>query len=139
MIDLCRKAGIPEPEFEQRGAQFVLTIRRKERPRQEPPTQSADPVIRLLFALQQGELSAGELRATLKIKHRPTFRANYLHPALEARFIKYTIPGKPNSRLQKYRLTPKGAGYLKARGGEKAGTGGKNVERGNAGHNSSRR
>ena len=30
MIDLCRKTGIPEPELEQRGARFVLTIRRKE-------------------------------------------------------------------------------------------------------------
>jgi predicted HTH transcriptional regulator len=48
MIVLCRKAGIPEPEFEQRGAQFVLTIRRKKRVPSESatqsPTQSAGPV-----------------------------------------------------------------------------------------------
>jgi hypothetical protein len=46
--------------------------------------------------------------ARLKLAHRPTFRANYLDPALAAGLIERTIPGKPNSRLQKYRLTAKG-------------------------------
>jgi len=56
------------------------------------------------------------LRAILKIKHRPTFRKNYLHPALSEKLIEYTIPEKPNNRLQKYRLTKKGAEYLKKQG-----------------------
>ncbi len=43
-----------------------------------------------------------------KLSHRPAFRANYLHPALAAELIELTIPDKPNSRLQKYRLTEKG-------------------------------
>jgi hypothetical protein len=44
----------------------------------------------------------------LKLSHRPTFRANYLNPALSAGLIERTIPDKPNSRLQKYRVTTKG-------------------------------
>jgi ATP-dependent DNA helicase RecG len=32
-----------------------------------------------------------------------------LKPALKAGFIEMTIPEKPNSRLQKYRLTKKGS------------------------------
>lgn len=48
----------------------------------------------------------------LKLVHRPTFRANYLTPALNAKFIERTIPDKPNSRLQKYRLTDKGRARL---------------------------
>lgn len=32
---------------------------------------------------------------------------------LAERSIEYTIPSKPNSRLQKYRLTDSGAAYLK--------------------------
>lgn len=57
---------------------------------QEPtqsPTQSDDPVHRLLAVLQKGELSSSQLRDALGIKHRPTFRQNYLHRALEAGFI----------------------------------------------------
>jgi hypothetical protein len=44
----------------------------------------------------------------LGLSHRPTFRKNYLQPALNARLITRTIPGTPNSRLQKYHRTDKG-------------------------------
>jgi hypothetical protein len=44
----------------------------------------------------------------LKLSHRPTFRANYLQPAIAAGLLEYTLPEKPQSRLQKYRLTAKG-------------------------------
>ena len=73
----------------------------------QSPTQSGDPVERLLQALASGEKSSGELRQILGVKHRPTFRDNYLHPALQQGFIEMTCPDKPNSRLQKYRLTAK--------------------------------
>lgn len=78
----------------------------------QSPTRSDDPVERLLPLLQGGELSSGQFRKALGIKHRPTFRRNYLHPALEAGFIEYTIPDKPNSRLQKYRLTNEGQSFI---------------------------
>jgi Fic family protein len=67
-----------------------------------------DQVKSLLKALQSKPLSASECMARLKLSHRPTFRANYLHPALEQGLIERTIRDKPNSRLQKYRLTAKG-------------------------------
>ena len=71
------------------------------------------------MALQRDELSSGQLREPLAVKHRPTFRQNYLHPALKPGFIEYTIPGKPNSRLQKRQLTEKGRQSLsKAEGGK---------------------
>lgn len=72
-------------------------------------TQSNEQVARLLHALASGEtLSATTLRERLGIRHRPTFRQNYLDPALAAGLIAYTVPDKPASRLQKYRLTPTG-------------------------------
>lgn len=70
--------------------------------------QVSDQVAALLRVLKTKPLSATECMSYFKLSHRPTFRANYLNPALAAGFIELTIPEKPNSRLQKYRLTERG-------------------------------
>jgi hypothetical protein len=67
-----------------------------------------DPVVRLLQVLVDGALAPSEIQRVLGIKHRPTFRANYLHPALAAGWVEMTVPDKPTSRLQRYRLTAAG-------------------------------
>lgn len=36
---------------------------------------------------------------------------------LDKRLIEYTLPEKPNSRLQKYRLTETGRAWLKSQSG----------------------
>lgn len=79
-------------------------------------TQSADPVIRLLQILEQSEKSSGELRDAPTLSHRPTFRNNFLHPALERDLIELALPDKPTSSKQKYRLTVKGRAYLQQEG-----------------------
>ena len=66
-----------------------------------------------MLALSQGEMAPSTLWERLGLKHRPTFRENYLRPALEQSLIEPTIPEKPTSRLQKYRLTAKGQALLK--------------------------
>lgn len=76
------------------------------------PTQSYNQIQRLLLALKDGEKSPAELRRILNIKHRPTFRNNYLHPALNSELIEMTIPTKPSSPNQKYRLTAKGKDFI---------------------------
>jgi len=65
--------------------------------------QVTDQVKRLLDVLCTSALSAVELMSLLDLKHRPTFRQNYLHPALEQRLIEMTLPDTPNSRNQRYR------------------------------------
>jgi hypothetical protein len=57
-------------------------------------------VQKLLEVLDGEELSATELVERLGLSHRPTFRRNYLNPALEEEFIEMTIPEKPKSRNQ---------------------------------------
>lgn len=79
----------------------------------QSPTQSSDPVERLLIALGSGSLSSGALRDRLQLSHRQSFRELYLHPALQRGLIEMTIPDKPSSRLQQYRLTPTGRRLLK--------------------------
>lgn len=73
---------------------------------------NTDPVGRLARQLARGPLSPSELQKRLGLKHRPTFRANYLHPALKHGVIEPTLPDKPRSRLQRYRLTPAGQRLL---------------------------
>lgn len=65
--------------------------------------QDKSPVRRLISALGDDMLSAAEIMERLGLSHRPTFRKNYLNPALEQNLIERTIPDKPNSRNQKYK------------------------------------
>jgi predicted HTH transcriptional regulator len=128
----AEELGLPQPEIIEIGmrVRFIVYLAESiavpteshltkneadNQPTQSPtqsPTQLNNPIQKLLLSLQDGEKSASELRNILNIKHRPTFRDNYLHPALDAEFIEMTIPEKPTSRLQKYRLTPKGRNFL---------------------------
>ena len=65
-----------------------------------------------LKALEDKDMSTSELMEHMGLKHRASFRENYLHPALEHGYIQRTIPDKPSSRKQKYRLTDKGRRLL---------------------------
>jgi len=49
-----------------------------------------------------------QLMSRLTLKHRPTFRKNYLRPALDAGWITMTQPNSPNSPTQRYGLTLEG-------------------------------
>ena len=66
-------------------------------------------VSRLLKALSvKGDLGNAEIRKEFGLKDRTHLRKFYIEPALDAGLIEYTIPDKPTSRLQKYRLTSQG-------------------------------
>lgn len=71
-----------------------------------------DPVISLLKLLAGHEYASSEMRSLFGVSHRDTFRKNYIHPALMLGLIAQTIPERPNSRLQKYKLTASGKHYL---------------------------
>ena len=65
--------------------------------------QGTDQVKAMLNCMGNEELSATQLMKRLGLSHRPTFRKNYLHPALNSGLIEMTIPDKPTSRNQRYR------------------------------------
>jgi len=52
----------------------------------------------------KGEMSRTEIQQALGLRDRKSFHDRYLKPALQAGVIEMTLPDKPNSRLQKYRL-----------------------------------
>ena len=117
MIRRCKKAGLPEPEIRLDGGFWVLTIRRNQF---DSGTQSGAQVtgqvtgqVSQLLRVAQGEQSSKELMEALSLAGRDNFEKLYLRPALEAGLVEMTIPDKPNSRLQKYRLTAKGRKQLK--------------------------
>ena len=53
-------------------------------------------------------MTARDLRAALRLSDEKHFRTQYLLPAMRAGLIEMTIPDKPRSRLQRYRLTAAG-------------------------------
>ncbi len=70
--------------------------------------QVTDQVTRLLAGLRDGPKSATQLMAALGLSHRPTFRKNYIRPALSTGLVEMTLPESPTARSQKYRLTTRG-------------------------------
>ncbi|TVR76539.1 MAG: hypothetical protein EA412_13350 [Chitinophagaceae bacterium] len=66
-----------------------------------------------LILIIEHAFSRENLQDKLKIKNRDYFRKAYINDALKSGYIEMTIPDKPNSRLQKYRLTEKGKALQK--------------------------
>ncbi|MGD9975725.1 MAG: Fic family protein [Desulfatirhabdiaceae bacterium] len=72
-----------------------------------PSEQVTGEVLKLICAMT-GELKRTEIQKKLGLKHEDHFREAYLLPSLNTGLIEMTIPGKPKSSKQKYRLTDKG-------------------------------
>ena len=64
--------------------------------------------VQRLLAVLVGEMKRTDIQEALALRHEDYFREAYLIPALTAGIIEMTIPGKPTSSKQKYRLTRKG-------------------------------
>ena len=119
MLSECRKANLPEPEYIM-DADSVRLIFRYE-PIHRPSTDQAptkhrpstDQVFALIKILENKELSVKEIMEELGLNHRPTFRTNYLHPALNEGYVVPLYPEQPSHPKQKYHLTAKGLDLLK--------------------------
>ena len=78
----------------------------------------SNPKIRLLIQVLEQEHNNAELLKLIQIKNRDDLRIRFINPLLEAEIIERTIPDKPNSQHQTYRLTEKGRALLKELGQE---------------------
>ena len=75
--------------------------------------REVSPEVRLLSGFA-GKMNRQQLKTALGLKDDEHFRKAYLLPALEAGLIERTIPDKPRSSRQKYRLTHKGRERIKS-------------------------
>ena len=58
-------------------------------------------------------MTRGEIQERLGLKDEKHFRENYQQVGVKLGLIEMTIPDKPRSSKQKYRLTDKGRAFLK--------------------------
>ena len=65
-------------------------------------------ILQLVKALGNNELTVKEMLALVGLKHRETFLANYLNPAIKEGFVRLLYPDSPRHPRQKYLLTVKG-------------------------------
>lgn len=115
--------GCPEPTFEANGFVTVTfrpnpevrAVTGEERPTGEVTDQVTEEVAAVVRLLQAsaGDVTRQHLQEALGLKHLVHFRTAYLQPALRAGLIAMTIPDKPRSSRQRYRLTPAGRRYLR--------------------------
>ena len=71
-------------------------------------TPQVTPQVEELIKVLEGEQNRLELQEKLGLSDRKHFRETYLNPAIDAGLIEMTIPDKPTSSKQKYRLTESG-------------------------------
>ena len=88
--------------------EIILEAIRESRTTDQESDQVRDQVVRLLARLPNGPKTATELMADFGLSHRPTFRNNYIRPALSAELVEMTRPESPTAKNQRYRLTARG-------------------------------
>lgn len=106
----CTDYGLPLPQWSEREQGVTLTlfgIPETTGGTTEIAGETTPEMKRMLRAFA-GDMARRELQAILKLKDDEHFRSAYLKPAIEQDLISLTIPEKPSSSKQKYRLTKKG-------------------------------
>ena len=110
------------PEFGENPANPVRVVRRDPHSDVEAEqvtgevtgevTEEVTGEVTRLLRVISGDLKRIEIQRRLGLKHEDHFREAYLLPSLRMGLIEMTVPDKPNSRLQKYRLTARGQQWL---------------------------
>ena len=129
IIEACREQGVEEPTWRWDGAFIYVTFKRPTKynasTTQIPNEQENEPlnhrsttaqpplnyrpstvqVQKLIRSMNDGYMTMSELMECVGLKHRTTFRENYLFPAIKEGAIRLLYPDVPNHPKQKYSLT----------------------------------
>lgn len=126
MIEECKKANLPEPEFQITEDEVKIIFRRRAvgqvagqvtgqvtgQVAGQVAGQPIGQVLSLIRCIGNQTLSAKEIMVELSLKGRANFLKSYLYPAIQDKFVEQTHPEQANHPNQKYRLTDKGKGLL---------------------------
>ncbi|MBP8988705.1 MAG: transcriptional regulator, partial [Clostridia bacterium] len=128
IVDECKKAGLPEPEFREQFGGLSVHFRKAEKAQEaqvgaqlkaQSGARSQAQSERILFILSRSEASARELLSELGLKSKTGYLKRDIKRLMDESLIEYTIPDNPISRLQKYRLTDKGRRLVAKMKGDK--------------------
>ena len=122
MISQCAQAGLPTPEFRQDGGQFIQTLWRPKGATDvvevtaagtKPGTKSGPSrdQVKILAKASTGA-ALTELMTVAERTNRTKFRDQVIQPLMDQGLLEMTLPDKPTSSQQKYRLTEQGAAWL---------------------------
>ena len=134
IIDACREANLPEPEYNQNASFVWVTFKRSTiqpsnhipptPPPAKTPTTPTTPTTSkrgdaklkrlktLLAAIGENGANLKVLMEAMQRKDRKGFVSTYITPNIEAGYIAMLYPETPNHPMQSYYLTNKGRGAL---------------------------
>ena len=131
VLATCKEYGCPTPQWVFDGSVLSMTMKYKKAESESEDKNDRldkisdqdtvmDEIVRdvsqMLLSVAksgQGELGIVTLMETAKKTSKRQYRRDILVPALESGLIERTIPDKPTSRYQKYRLTDNALKILK--------------------------
>jgi ATP-dependent DNA helicase RecG len=118
ILKAMKANGSPKPRFETDDdrtyfiATFPIHVQGKIKGKQGQ-AQVTGEVLKFL-AILNSPLTRMEIQKALGLKGQANFRDRYLRPSIALGVVEMTIPEKPNSRFQRYRITDKGRQLIKA-------------------------
>ncbi|MFZ2175768.1 MAG: hypothetical protein WAW17_17375, partial [Rhodococcus sp. (in: high G+C Gram-positive bacteria)] len=129
----CKQHGAPPPAFEERQGFLIVTFKAQlvaggaagtsrngsgDQVTAQVTAQVTVEVTAQVAAFCREPQPAKAIMSELGLKHWKTFQTNYLAPLMAKGILERTIPGKPRSRMQRYKTTEAGMAALKEPGRE---------------------
>jgi ATP-dependent DNA helicase RecG len=123
MCKELKESGLPDPEYQIESFMLRCTVKAADvgkagQSTEQTTLRPGEPrglesiIHKSLTSLRSRVLARSELAAALGHKSISSRLNLRIRQMLDSGLIEYTLPDKPNSRLQKYRLTPKGQALL---------------------------
>jgi Fic family protein len=109
VLAACDKAGSSTAFIEFLLAAILTALGELATPEVAP---EVTPEVGRMLRVLRNEMTRREIMGILGLRDEKHFREHYQQAALAAGLLEMTSPDKPNSRLQKYRLTEKGRSFL---------------------------